>query len=169
MWLDKSWLWSLSVDTSVLVSILFVALAFKVYREYVSGLYLANLFMDSVEIKEKDLYGSLVVIHLLFMTPVLNLFFILPLFIVSPILIILCFSHIFKLELSDNCISYMIIVCLAYGIIITMLGMGIWSIATEFRSTLKKKYKSLSDDTDLNLKEFNELNSNDKFEHTDYR
>lgn len=163
-----SGVWELSTNVSLIASMIFLLfIGFRQVRETVSGWYLTNLFLDSVEIEEKELFGSLGIMMLLFMIPGLNLFFIIPFMFILPLLILLGLNHSFKLDFSDTLISYIILISLTYGIILSMLSMGIWSLCINFKDTLKEKYQKVNDQTDLNLKEFNELNSNDKHEHSD--
>ena len=104
------------------------------YYDMINNSYSSILFFDSENIEEKNLCGSVLILHLLFIIPIIN---IVPIFAlgICIFLVILIYLNSKSIE-SETLSSYIILLLLGVGILITILAMGIYKTLSTFKENI---------------------------------
>lgn len=168
-WFEGGFLYNL-IGTLELISFisLFIYVTSYKYQTLLEDSYYSVLLLDSDEIEQKDLMGSIFMLHLLFIFPFINVG--MAYLLISGIicgLVLLINTKTIKSEIID---SYMVLGLIIFGLILSLIAMGSYKMCATLKENIKEKYSKVKDDKDLNIrnvKEFKFLNSNDKHEHSD--
>ena len=168
-WFEGGFLYNLVgiIEFISLVSLFIYAVSYK-YQTFLEDSYYSALMLDSNEIDQKDLAGTIFILHLLFIFPYINVGMVCILIcVIICSLILLINTKTIKLEVID---SYMVLGVIICGLILSLIAMGSYKMCSTLKENIKEKYSKVKDDKELNIRdveEFKFLNANDKHEHSD--
>lgn len=137
------------------------------YKDFIHNSYTSTLFLDSQETDQKNLSGSILILHFLLMFPVISVIILSIILTIIILIGLLLAIRKFKYETIN---SYSVLIILGLGIFLGSIAMGTYKFLSTLRKVLKVKYNKVKDDKDIDLQDFEEfksLNSNDKHEHSD--